>query len=235
MNWKRFAIILTCLCLAVVAGGGALRWGLIQAPDFYETAIETKVDPVVRKQKADKLVKRTLKFVEEIQTSDAWSQEFTEDQINSWLAEELEEKYPEWVPKGVGDPRVKLTQDMIQVGFRFKSEEFSGVISLKLKARVIEPNKLSIEVNSIRAGLLPIPINTVLDEIVTQVETDGWPIEWTTIDGRDVAVVTLAKGKQDEPELKTVEIMPGSFRVTGNRRPTEEPFHLEPTKVARTQ
>ena len=132
-------VLLGVLC----AGGAGVYWSLKHVPDFYQQALAEKVDPVVRKAAAKKFVQTTLRLVDRIQHEDAWSEEFRQAQINSWLAEELHQKYEEVVPPGVTEPRVQITEGSVLIGFRYEDENFQGVVSVRLRPWVPEPNRLA--------------------------------------------------------------------------------------------
>jgi len=112
---------------------------------------------------------------------------------------------------------VKLNHEAIQVGFRFEQDDWSGVVSLRLRTWVPEPNRLAIEIQSIRAGLFPVPLDTVLEEIFQQIEMEGWRTEWKQSDGHDVLLVRFDSGAEDQPILEAVVVTEGALRISGRR------------------
>src|SRR5688572_29893378 len=85
------AILLWTLVFAVIGGGVAVFfWAVRQTPEFYEAAIEEEPAPEVRRDDAKQFVQRTLNLVDGIQNANKWAEQFTQTQINSWLAEELQ-------------------------------------------------------------------------------------------------------------------------------------------------
>ena len=218
MSRKQIYVILTLLFVALGAAGGALLWGLQHVPTFYEEALAEQPDRDVRKDAAKKLVQRTLSLAEEIKRSDDWSEEFTQVQVNAWLAEELETKYAELVPKGVTDPRVKFVDDTILVGFRYSDDKYSGVISLRLRPRVVEPNRVAIEIQSIRAGAIPVPLQEILDALSDDIHAEGWQIESRQANGNEVLVLHLDPEQVSQPVLEAVKVIEGKLQVAGTRR-----------------
>ena len=168
---RRVLIAFAILIVLFVGMGSGTWWASKQVPDFYEAAIETEMPAPERKQAAKEFVQQTLRIVEDVQFSDRWAEEFRQEQINSWLAEELHENYPELVPEGVEDPRVGLHRGMLSLGFKFDSDAWSGIVSIRVRPWIIEPNRLAVEVVSIRAGLVPIPLDELLREVASEVET----------------------------------------------------------------
>lgn len=230
----RRRLITFAVALLLIAGvaGGTLLWALWQVPEFYEQALAHQSDPEVRQESAKEFDQRAWRLVAELQHAPAWSEEFRQDDVNSWLAEELHTKYPELVPPGVSQPRVMLREENIQIGFRFDDTRFQGIISLEVRPWVPAANQLAIEVRSVKAGLIPIPLERVIDELSRQLEANGWRIEWTHNGGNDVLVVHLDRGDKDQPVLERIDLAAGSLRISGTRRrkdssgPLPQPLRL---------
>lgn len=212
--------ILWCLGLIVlglVGFAGWAYWASKQIPDFYAEAVAADLAPPERKQAAKEFVQRTLRIVEDVEHADVWAEEFRQEQINSWLAEELHQKYPELVPANVSDPRIGLHDGALSLGFRYEDETWGGIVSIRVRPFVPEPNRLAIEVVSIRAGLVPVPLDELLKEIAKEVELEGLPVAWSRRNGHDVAIVTLDPGK-DGPVLERIEVEDGVIRASGKGR-----------------
>ncbi len=223
-NMILFGILSAMLAIGCAS---SLYWALVQSPDFYEEALAEQTDPVVQQEAAKRFVQRTLQLVDEIRHSKTWSEEFTEQQVNSWLAVELHQKFSDWVPSGVSDPRVKFDDEQIHIAFHFEQKKWDGIVSLQLKPWVTEPNRLAIQIKSIRAGLVPIPLDEVLHKIANRFETDQRRFEWRQVDGTDVVIVDLNATHDDVPILQAVEVMDGAFRLSGNRTLSSEAMDSE--------
>lgn len=215
--WRKILWIVGVLLLA--AGGlvGWAWWASKQVPSFYAEAMASDLAPQERKQAAEEFVRATLRIVEDVEHADVWAEEFRQDQINSWLAEELRQKYPELAPEEITDPRVGLHEDSLWLGFHYTGPSWEGVVSIEVRPFVPEPNKLAVEILAIRAGLVPIALGEVLQEIGQQVEMEGLPVVWTRRNGHDVALVTL-DGGPDGPVLESIEVEEGVIRASGKGR-----------------
>lgn len=215
----------TALLLVLVLGGsvGGVVWSLSQVPDFYAQALSELPDPQDRKQAAKQFVERTLRLVDGVEHEDAWAEEFTQQQINSWLAEELHQKHAKLLPNGVSDPRVQFAPEAVQLGFQFQREGWEGVISVRARPWVPQENQLALEIESVKAGLMPIPLDRVLQEISRQFETEGWRVTWREAHGHDVLVISLDGGGAEQPVLEAVEVVEGAVRVRGRRSVTTHP------------
>jgi hypothetical protein len=224
---RRKVLWFLAIGIVLLAGtAGTLFWASKQVPDFYAEAMAAEIAPAVRQEAAKEFVQRTLRIVEDVEHSDRWAEEFTQEQINSWLIEELHQNYPELVPEGVTDPRVGLHDGVISLGFQYDGEAWAGVVSIRVRPWVPEPNRLAIEVLSIRAGLVPMPLDELLHEVAREVETEGLPISWTQRNGNDVAIVRL-DADPDGPVLERLEVLQGRIRASGKGRgmsPEERKF-----------
>lgn len=212
-------ILLWVFFLALFGGGAAaFLWAIRQTPEFYEAAIEEEPEPEVRRDDAKEFVQRTLNLVDGIQNADKWAEKFTQTQINSWLAEELQPKYGAFVPEGVTHPRVRLSDDIIEIGFRYKHENWDSIVSVKTRPWVPKPNSLAFEIQSIRAGLVPIPLESIVRDLSKQFETEGYRVEWTEVNGNDAVVLHFTGTSDEEPVLESVHVAKGSITVAGRRK-----------------
>ncbi|MGH7127485.1 MAG: hypothetical protein ACREIV_02875, partial [Planctomycetaceae bacterium] len=141
MTWKRLGVSAVGLLVVLALGTGAVYWASLQPPDFYEAALETQRPPEVRRKKAKAFEEQTLQLVQDIRSSEKWSEEFEQDEINSWLAVELHGKFDREVPDGVSEPRVMLRDGRVLVGFCYEDESWQGVVSLSLRPWVADENE----------------------------------------------------------------------------------------------
>ncbi|MBW3540807.1 MAG: hypothetical protein KY476_11090 [Planctomycetes bacterium] len=217
MNRNRWILVgLAVITLLAAAGGGAY-WAASQVPEFYVEAMAELADPVQRREAAKELVQKTTELVEEIERSPRWSQTFTQTHINAWLAEELPRHFAERLPKGVSEPRIDLEQDAIRIGARVEHGAYNGVVSLKLRAWVPEDNQLAVEIETVRAGLLPVPLDEVFDELTRRIQRAGHEVAWHQADGHDVAVIHLNPRELKSSVLEAVEFVEGAVKMTGRR------------------
>ncbi len=220
----------------VLIGGGLVLfvWALMQPPEFYQHAMAVPEDVRTRRSEAEQLVVRTTSLVERIRNSDdGWSEEFTQTEINAWLAEELPRNFSEWLPQGVSEPRVKLSDETVQIGFKLVQEDWEGVVSLQVRPWVVSQNQLALEIESIRAGLIPIPLDGVLDELEQMVETDGWQIERLNSDGKQVIQVNLDQDDSEGPALTSIRVVDDRLQVIGTSEHPEAPVVFQAPRVAR--
>lgn len=225
MARRRLGVIVVGL-IAAIGIVAMIAWALLQTPDFYQQELKRSVPATVRKNEAKVFVQRTLQLAQEVKHSDEWSQEFEQDQVNSWIAEDLQRQFADVIPSGVTEPRVQFSDGWIDIAFRYRKDEVSGVVSARVRAWAPEPNKLAIEIRSIRAGLVPLPLDQVLDEISKRTDMGRLRVERKLSGGADVLLVHLDGRLPERAVLEGVAIVPGKLRVKGRRMTADEESRL---------
>lgn len=207
--------------LAFVAIASGLLWALLRVPDFYAQAATTiPEEPEERKRAAKQLVQETTNLINDIKHSDEWSATFKQDQVNSWFLEELRQsKYRDVIPEGVSDPRLVIHEGYLQMGFRFQRKGWNGIVSLQLKPWIEGQNQLAIEIESIRAGIVPIPLEEMLHQLTQKLVDEGWEVKWNHANGHDVAIINLNKDRDPKtPVLESLTVAEGEVRIHGHRK-----------------
>jgi hypothetical protein len=82
---------------------------------------------------------------------------------------------------------------------------------------VSEPNKLALEISGVKAGALPLPLDSVLKKIEGQIQSRGWRVEWRQTAGNDVLVIDFSRGDKKRSILKSVQVADGKVRVSGRK------------------
>jgi hypothetical protein len=216
---KRTTLLVVAVGSLLFVGGSVftLRWAANQAPDFYETALTQTPPPAVQHEAAREFAEQTAQLVRDLQYSPTWEQEFTQTQVNAWLAEELPERYGDRIPRGVSDPRVQFVDGLVRIGFQLSSKRFEGIVSLDLRPSVPEPNKLAITVESLYAGLLPLAPASFTDDVSKQLNKYGVEHEWQVADGRHVLLITVVPNRGDRPVLEELSVDDEKLRIAGHR------------------
>jgi hypothetical protein len=219
---KRTVLFIVAVGGLLTVGGSflGLRWAAKQAPDFYQTALAASPPPSVRHEAAREFAEQTANLVRDLQYSPTWEQEFTQTQVNSWLAEELPERYGNRIPRGVSDPRVQFVDGLVRIGFQYTSKRFDGVVSLDLRPSVPEPNKLAITVESLYAGLLPLAPASFTDDVSKQLDKYNVEHEWQVENGHQVLLLTIVPNRGDRPILEELSVDDEKLRIAGHRAPT---------------
>jgi hypothetical protein len=179
-----FAIALALMAM------GALYIGAQRQPRFYVAAL--KMDDERGRASGDQFEYQMLNLQNDLQKSGFWMATFTESQINGWLANDLLEKFPQALPEGVEAPRVAISENRLELGFRLTSSAIHGVVSLGGELFCTEtPNEIGFRLHYVRVGWLPLPIGRWADNIASHFNAVGLPMRWTEIDGATTALIQL--------------------------------------------
>jgi hypothetical protein len=226
---RRLFIVL----MAMVLIGASSMFGLYRAsqsvPEFYELAIEQETAAADRA--GDELERQVVAMANDLEAGEHWELALTDEQINGWLATDLREKFPQLLPREVQEPRVAFKDRAAHVACRLDTGRVSTVLSLKLETYLTDqPNEIAVRVQRVRAGLLPVPLTKILDQITAVALQSGVSLRWSQRDGDPVALVAFPTQR---PELRPgvvlqrLEVGSGELLVSG-RADADEP------RVART-
>src|SRR5437868_2015932 len=94
---------------------------------------------------------------------DRWQETFTSDQMNSYFEEDFNKVRPFHLPKGVHSPRVQIRPKQFELAFRYGHGFWSSVITVDLNVWLVvkEPNVVAVEVLGVRAGSVPVSVQSV--------------------------------------------------------------------------
>jgi hypothetical protein len=169
-------VLLAILCVAVL-GVGYVLVALKQEPEFYRISRTRLADPAVRTAAVEEFTAQAEELEQAVTREAAWRVEFTEDQINAWLLDELPRRIRERDRRFVQDPLVDLSAGTVQIGARIDAPDYRGVVSVAVKPTIEPDSKLLVEIEAIRAGQLTIPAIRWLGQFRKQLEESGWPVE----------------------------------------------------------
>ena len=185
-----FLLTIAALLLLLVLGGLLLYQATRHVPDFYQQALE--VNPQQQAAAGDELERQVLELHSEIQDEGRWQAVFDEDQINGWLASDLTEKFSDSLPAGVSAPRVAISPESVQLACQYQDPRIETVVSLTLSVAVNrQSNEVAITVQNVRAGLLPLPLKDLLDEVAAAARRAELDLRWAQSDGAPVALLRV--------------------------------------------
>ncbi len=221
---KRIAKFVVFGLLMLAAGGGAVFWwALHQEPDFYGAAVEVERSSQVDSSR--EMSSRVTMLYSDARNNDQWHALFTTEQINAWLAVDLEEKHPELLPPEVSDPRVQLSASAVTLAARYDTPRLETVLSLSFDVVMIEPNRIGFRIFYARAGAVPVTLRDVMEAVEQGARGAGLQVHWTELEGDPVAVLTL-RGKPDEKGraavLEQCELRDGQIYFAGRTVSVEE-------------
>lgn len=230
--WWIIAGVLACVAIVVA---GSFRLAVQHVPDFYAEALAKPVE--AQRLESDECVAQAAALASTVRKKSTWSGTFTEEQINGWMAVDLAENHAQSLPKGVSEPRIRLTPGAARVAWKWRRDGWESICSVTFDVSLVGPHEVAVRLKSIKAGALPLPLNQVLDTIRKAAADAQVHLRWMQQNGDPVAIVTLPPIEEGkfEIDLDTLAIEDGQLVLAGHTKPVSP---LEPTaeprpKVAR--
>jgi hypothetical protein len=163
---------------------------------------------------------------------ETWSCDVTEAQVNCFFEEIfVQQGEAEGLRSlGISSPRVTFEDPPLdadgnperggfaRLAFRYGSGWFSTVISYQLKIWLVprEANTIAVEIQSARAGALPISKQSILNQLADYARKQNFKVNLYRHDGNPVALIDL-DGDQPHPRSRTTElqISANSLKIRG--------------------
>jgi len=188
--------------------------GLTHQPEFYRKL--SVISPERRHAEAKKFVAQSLQLRNDIVNEPRWEAVFTDDQVNSWLAEDLVEYFSDQIPAGVHEPRILFELDRVHLGFQLDQGPVRSVVSVVARVRVPGEHELALTIEKIRAGVVPIPANKLLEQITDTARSHGLSVRWEEDEGFPVAIVKYSPDpRRRDVIVDKLQILEGQIRLAG--------------------
>lgn len=214
---RRGLMIFLAALLGLVTVTAGLLWRASQnVPEFYRASLELPGTVAEQQAQSDQLIRETMKLTDDLRFADEWAAEFTEAEINSWLVHELPNEFEDYSPDAIKNPRIRIRKDGIDIGFFYDGTEWSGVVSLVLRPSVAVDHRLRIEINSIQAGTLPLPADSIMERIIRDLKLDAGRFEWSRSEReRDEILIDLSAESAQDGSLDVIDLDEGIIRAAG--------------------
>jgi hypothetical protein len=204
---------------------------LTYQPSYYRNIVQQSHEQ--REGKARKFVAQSLQLRNDICNEPTWEAVFTDQEVNAWLAEDLVTHFADQLPSEVNEPRVLFELDRVILAFQLRQRGVQSVITVIARPRVPEGNTVELTLEKIRAGILPVPPDNVLDRIIEYARGHGIDVEWTRKEGYPVVLIRYTPNlERDDIQLEEVQIRNGQMRLAGRSDRTRGAF-LRPTLPSR--
>lgn len=202
--------------LAVMFVGLAI---VFHVPQFYRETLPVAGSVTEQSTAAAGFLRKTVQIANRIDQGDAWSEAISQDEANSWFANDLPIKHPEWLPGGVGDVRLRFHDGAIQLGFSASYGPLRVVCSGCLRPKLTGENEFAVEVQDFRLGAIPLPAESILAPLIERLEAMGWNATWGEFNGRDVCMLRLPEDSDRQRVLETLLVDDGVLRIAGREQP----------------
>ena len=209
-------LALGVIVLGSVAVLPGLAWlSLTHKPDFYKANVTLPKGE--REKEAKEFVAQSLQLRNDICNEPSWEAVFTDQQVNAWLAEDLVTHFADQLPSEVHEPRVLFEMDRVTLGFELDQGPVRSVIWVVARPRIPEGNVLELTLEKIRAGVLPLPADKLLDRLTGHAIARGLDMRWKR-DGQFPVVTIRYKPHtgRDDVKLEGVRIRKGEIILMGS-------------------
>ena len=218
---RRWLRLLALFATFVVVGFGVLlacaQYAAQREPEFYSQAMQ--VHPELQVEDGDQLEREVLQLHNSTRREGTWEATFTAQQINGWLATDLEEKFPDVVPPQFLNPRMAIEPERIRLACWYKDPPTNTILSLDVDVQLMDtPNVIAVHIQAARAGVIPVPLEQVLNTVSYFAERADVELRWANMNADPVALVTIPthlEELQQLIQLETVELRDGQIYLSG--------------------
>ena len=166
-----------------------------QEPEFYKVAL--RQSPEVARAKGAELETTVMSIYNSVLEQGNWRGEVSQDQINGWLATQLQQKFPELLPEDVvANPRVSISQGEISLAGHAHFQNLQGIVVAKLDIfKTDQKDQFAVRFRDIHVGVIPVPIKPFADDISSGLNLHGYQTMWTEIEGDPLLTVIVPEEK----------------------------------------
>jgi hypothetical protein len=201
----------------LIAGLLGVFLALRHIPKFYSEALAAESE--TQEKGSDQMLQRTAALVSDVRKPGKWHAHFTAEQINGWLAVDFVKNHHGALPPLFSKPRVAIDSDGIVMACRYEGGTVATVLTLTVEPYMPEENVLALRIVRVRAGLVPMPLEKVLDGISDAARRSEWRIEWRQRGGDPVALLSAPPPDNAGDlavKIESIRLAKGEIFVTGS-------------------
>lgn len=220
-RWKvALGLLIAAACLPAAAW-----FCLTYEPRYYRDMVPLAASRAQLEDRAKRFVAQSLQLRNDICNEPTWEAVFSDQEVNAWLAEDLVTHFADQVPPEVREPRVLFESGKVVLAFRMEGGAFSSIITVVARPRIPADNTIELTLEKIRAGILPVPADRVLDRIIERGRIYGVDVVWRKVDGYPVVQLHYTPAlHREDVRLDDVEIRAGQIRLAGRSDRTRGAF-----------
>ena len=186
-------------------------------PNFYSEALAVGTQVHERGNRA--FLRKVAELTSDSQMSEHWQISFTAAEINGWLAVDLPKNHADLLPAEFSQPRVQIDDSRATIAVRHQVDDQSvgSVFTVTASLFTLSPNRVAVQLHSARAGVVPLPLDGIVDAITEAGARLGCPVVWQQSAGEPVAVIVLPSSDDDASALSidTLSIVDGELIASG--------------------
>ena len=212
---RRRIVVYGGLVLLVLAAIPLALWAsLTHTPDFYRPLITLPSKALEREAKA--FVQQSLQLRNDIANEPTWEAVFSDEEVNAWLAEDLVTHFADQLPPEVHDPRIVFESDRVTLAFGLDQGPVRSVIWVVARPSVPEDNVVSLTLEKIRAGALPVPSERIIETLTQQARKNGLDLTWSKDGDLPMATVRYKAARNSKDVvLERIRIREGQIKLSG--------------------
>ncbi len=208
------AIAVSTVAALLAAFVGSAYYATRQVRPFYRQALQ--IQPEVLERGGRELESRASALYSDAQQEGYWEALFTAEQINGWLATQLDKHQTPELRDRFRDWRVAIANDTLTVGVRTTSGGVETVLSVIANVSLTDEGAIAVKFLSVRAGTLPLPAMSIADELADACQKSKLPVRWTQQDGKPVAVVEVdSHASKHEFHIESIALGENEVYVAG--------------------
>lgn len=211
----RLSLWIAGLCVVIVV---LVLVGLYLAvrhePAFYRATLD--INRAALEKGSDRMLRKATALQNALMRPGRWELRVTAEEINGWLAVDLPRNHPSALPPSLGDPRVAISPDEMILACRYDAGGVRSVLSLTVQPYLAQPNVVALRIVRARAGLLPMPLKTVLDGLSGAAHAMQSRLTWADADGMPVALLSMPDDMDADRtvRIEALELLDGAVRIT---------------------
>ncbi len=222
---KRWIAVGVVIGLAALVPAG-VWFSLTYQPSYYRDMIALGAPRDQVERQAKHFVAQSLQFHNDICNEPTWEAVFSDREVNSWLAEDLVTHFADQLPSEVHEPRVLFEMGRVIFAFRLERGGVNSIITVVARPRIPADNTIELTLEKIRAGILPVPADRVLDRITEMGQRHGVDVVWRKVEGYPVVQLRYTPNlKREDVRLEDVEIRTGQIRLAGRSDKNKGAFY----------
>jgi hypothetical protein len=211
---KRRFLVFTAVAAGVCAAATTLLYLLSCGPAFFNQV--DSLTPTERAARAKQFLRRSTDACNQMTNDPNWDVLFNDVQVNAWLAEDFTRKHSGLLPAAVSDPRVSFGAGRVSVAFRMRFGPTTSIITVTGRLWLPKPNVMAFEVESVRAGRIPLPRRSMIATATAAVNAAGLELEWKRHGDRPVALLHCPElGGPNGFGVEQIELQLGVLYVAG--------------------
>ncbi|NBO91830.1 MAG: hypothetical protein EBV06_05900 [Planctomycetia bacterium] len=218
MSRRSFLVGVGVFSVLIVGFLGGLWLLLRYEPRFYTRLCAPQEHRTLNSQQ---FYKTSSSLFSQIEEGGGFSATFTEEQVNGYLSEGVHKAGlgDKLFPEGVHEPRLAFEPEHIRLAFRYRSTFVNTVISVSLKAWLPgnESNLLALQLETFKAGLIPISAQWLLEQVSEIGRINGVEVNWYRYEGKPVALLRFqADRAKPNLSLKRLFLDAQTFTIQGD-------------------